>query len=197
MKMPRWSITLALGVAVVIWTGTASATADKWPKPDYAALEGALNRHGITVCHYDAPPEPDPITGAFESERWYLYRTSDMATCPPNPGSTPPNLSLSDPNFMAALDAWKAAYDAHTHASDSKAAELKVQAFSSQRIYAHAMRSLKQLSTLFERSGDPKEETSWAGKPLILELDLSTQDVTPQVKAAMKKLKAKVFIQGR
>jgi hypothetical protein len=59
------------------------------------------------------------------------------------------------------------------------------------------MRSLKQLSTLGEKMGYKPEDTSWARKPLLLELNLSTQDVTPEVKAALKKLKAKVFIQGR
>jgi hypothetical protein len=196
--MKKLVASIALGAAsLALVAQPAVAAPDKWPKPDYAALESALNRQGITVCHYNAPPEPDPITGAFESERWYLYRTSDMAMCPPKTGSSPPNLSLTDPNFRAALDAWKTAYDAYTHASDSKAAELKVQAFSSQRIYERAMRSLKQLSTLGEKMGYKPEDTSWARKPLLLELNLSTQDVTPEVKAALKKLKAKVFIQGR
>jgi hypothetical protein len=147
--------------------------------------------HGLPLRR--SPSKPDSTTGAYEKEDWSLYRTSDLSACPPHPGPLP---DTSDPNFNAKLDAYNAANDAYTNAQDSKAAKLSVYAFSSQRIYDKAQRTVKQLVEVFSRGQKP-DNTLWTRKPLLLELQLSTQDVTPQVKAALKKLKAKVFIQGR
>ncbi len=180
--MRKWVGALAVVVALIIGTGTASAApAKKWPKLDLDALTTAFAAKGITACPQEGKALGGIwVNGAYRYVDVKLYTATRWATCPRQGPFSDPNIPVEE-----------------NRASYSPEASLKVASYSSQRVFD---RGVKDWKVLGHAGGADADLIGWKWPPAVFALrGGAAPDLIDGVAAAVKTLKpkAKVFFDNR
>jgi hypothetical protein len=170
----RCATALAVGVAVVIGTGTAMAAAPtKFPKFDEGKVTAALAAQGVTLCPDDKPSRGGGFTGEYESRRDTLYLASNWPNCP----TANLNDVTADPREV----------DAHYSPEGS----LLIDLYASQRTFDRGIKGWKALEKTFGGQAGT-DLIGWTWRPVIFSLSGgASPDLTAKVVAAVKTLKPK------